>query len=106
MPPAIPVYNQTNMRGRTAARRISLILFLMCAVACVQAASIASEQFHQHSSQHCCGLCHTGPLAFIQTAMAAALAPILSQAWLDQTPRTDSPHQVLLAAASSRAPPA
>jgi len=106
VPPAIQVYNQYKMPARTAARRISLILFLMCAVVCVQAASIASEHFHQHSSQHCCGLCHAGPLPFIQTAITAALAPMLSQTWLEQTPGSAPAHEVLLAAGSSRAPPA
>jgi hypothetical protein len=94
------------MLPRTAARRISLILFLMCAVVCVQAASIASEHFHQHSSQHCCGLCHTGPLPFIQTATSATLAPMLSQSWLEPSSGFESAHEVLLAAGSSRAPPA
>jgi hypothetical protein len=94
------------MLPRTAARRISLVLFLMCAVVCVQAASIASEHFHQHSSQHCCGLCHAGPLAFIQTVTMAALTPVLSQAWLELPHGSDSAHEVLLAAGYSRAPPA
>jgi hypothetical protein len=91
---------------RTAARRISLILFLMCAVVCLQTASIASEPFHQHSSQHCCGLCHAGPLPFLQTTVTASVAPVLAQTWLEQSSGLTSAHDVLLAAGSSRAPPA
>src|SRR6266568_2029559 len=40
----------------TAAGRVLLVLLLLCAVICAQGASLASEQFHQHASQHCCGL--------------------------------------------------
>jgi hypothetical protein len=94
------------MLPRAAAGRISLILFLICAVVCVHAVTVSSEPFHQHSSQHCCGLCHTGPLAFVEAAIDTGLLPVLSQAWLEQSHGSDPAHEILLAAGSSRAPPA
>jgi hypothetical protein len=94
------------MLARAAVGRISLVLLLICAVVCIQAASIASEPFHEHSSQHCCGLCHAGPLPFIQTAIEAALAPMLSQSRLEQAHGSNPAHRILLAAGSSRASPA
>lgn len=89
-----------------AAGRVLLVLLLLCAVVCAQSVSLASEHFHQHSSQHCCGLCHAGPLPLIQPSVAAAFAPVLSVAWMEWSADLDTPHQVLLAAGYSRAPPA
>ena len=106
MPPAIPVYNRLEMYPRAAAVRTSLMVLLMCAVVCVQTASVVSEPFHQHSSQHCCGLCHAGPLPFLQAVLTAAFAPALSQVWLEQSRGPAVAHEVLLAAGFSRAPPA
>jgi hypothetical protein len=90
----------------TAAGRVLLVLLLLCAVICAQAVSLASEHFHQHSSQHCCGRCHAGPLPLIQPTVEAAFAPTLSMAWMEWSAGLDAPHQVLLAAGGSRAPPA
>jgi hypothetical protein len=90
----------------TAAGRVPLVLLLLCAVVCAQAASLASEHFHQHASQHCCGLCHAGPLPLIQPSVTTALAPTLSVAWIEWSGSLDAPHQVLFAAGYSRAPPA
>jgi len=74
----------------------------MCAVVCAQAASL--DQFHRHSTQHCCGLCHAG-MPFVQSATASAIAPVLSRDFLEVQYGFQSPHEVWLAAGSSRAPP-
>src|SRR5689334_8037892 len=89
-----------------AARRILLLLFLLCALVLTQTTSLASEHLHQHSSQHCCGLCHSGPLPFVQPAVASSFAPMQSVAWLRNSAGLDAPHEVILTAGSSRAPPA
>ncbi len=88
------------------AGRALFVLLLLCSVLCAQSASFASEHSHPHSSQHCCSLCHAGPLPLIQAATASAFAPALSMAWLEWSSGLDAPHQVLLAAGYSRAPPA
>jgi hypothetical protein len=90
----------------TAAARVLLVLLLLCAVVGAQAASLASEHFHQHASQHCCGLCHAGPLPLIQPSVTAAFSPLLSMTWIKWSGGLSAPHQVLLAAGYSRAPPA
>jgi hypothetical protein len=87
----------------TGVNKLAFVLLLFIAVVCAQAASI--DQFHPHSAQHCCGLCHAG-MPFVQPATAFALAPVLSPAWLEISFSFDSPHEVWLAAGSSRAPPA
>jgi hypothetical protein len=87
-------------------KRVLLVVALLCAVVCAQAASLASEQFHQHSSQHCCALCHIGPLPFLQPASATYLAPVLATEWFEWSVELDTTHEVLLASGYSRAPPA
>jgi hypothetical protein len=89
-----------------AARRLIYLLLLLSALVFAQTTSLASEHLHQHSSQHCCGLCHSGPLPFVQPAIAANVAPMLSVAWLENSSGLDTPHEVILTAGSSRAPPA
>jgi len=92
------------MRTHTGrAAKLALVLFLLCAVVCAQAASL--EEFHQHSSHHCCGLCHAG-MPFVQSVASAALAPLVSSERLEMAHGPQSPHDVLLASGSSRAPPA
>ena len=90
---------------KTAARRIIPLLLLLSILVFAQSASLASEHLHQHSSQHCCGLCHSGPLPFVQPAIASSLAPSLAVAWLEGFFGSDAPHEVILTAGSSRAPP-
>jgi hypothetical protein len=87
--------------------RVSLVALFLCAMVCAQAASLASEYWHHHSSQHCCLLCHIGPLPLLQSNVsAAAVAPVLSTVWLERSSGVETPHEVLRAAGDSRAPPA
>ena len=87
--------------GRTA-RALCIALFL-CALVFAQAASLAFE--HPHDSGHCCQLCHLGPLPFLEPAPVAAIAPVVALAWYCGASDSGTAHDVLLSAASSRAPP-
>ena len=78
-------------------------MLFLCAVVCAQAASLAFE--HPHASGHCCQLCHLGPLPFLQPVAVAEIAPVMATAWFGGIPDSGAAHQILLAAASSRAPP-
>ncbi|MCX6633405.1 MAG: hypothetical protein NTW28_37900 [Candidatus Solibacter sp.] len=82
-----------------------LVLLFLCALICAQTASFASEHSHQHSPEHCCGLCHAGPLPLLQPVTSAGFAPIVAVAWLSWSRDFDTPHEALLTAGSSRAPP-
>jgi hypothetical protein len=84
--------------------RIAVVFLFLCAIVCAQTASLAFEH-REHSSEHCCRLCHLGPLPFLQAAPVAHVAPIIALAWFAPVPEDDTTHQVLLRAASSRAPP-
>jgi hypothetical protein len=82
-----------------------LLLFL-CAVVLAQTESLANQHLHQHSgNQHCCALCHAGPLPFLQTAGSAAISPQLTVVWIAGIFETDAPHDIFLSDGSSRAPP-
>jgi len=84
-------------------RALFSLLFL-CALICAQSASFASEHSH-NGSEHCCGLCHVGPLPLLQPAASAGFTPIVTVAWLSPSRDFGTPHEALLAAGSSRAPP-
>ena len=90
---------------RLSITRLGVVMLVMCAVVCAQTASFISGHSHQRVSQHCCGLCHAGPLPFLQPVNQAAVAPSVAVAWLGWSFNSDTPHEVLLAAGSSRAPP-
>jgi hypothetical protein len=92
------------MRSRTAVR-ISLLLIVMCALLGAQTVSAACGGSHEHSSQHCCGFCHAGPLAFLQPAAAATLTPVFVPGWLDLQDGPGAPPDARLSSGSSRAPP-
>jgi len=85
------------------ARAIVVVLFL-CAVICAQTASLAFEH-REHSSEHCCRLCHLGPLPWVQTGPVAHIVPVFALAWFAPMPNDVTAHEPLLSAASSRAPP-
>ena len=80
-----------------------MVVLLLCAVVCAQAASL--EEFHKESSQHhCCGLCHAG-MPFLRSAPIGFIAPIASNGRIEKSWAADAPHEVLMTAESSRAPP-
>jgi hypothetical protein len=91
---------------RALNRGAVLVLLLICALIGAQTASFASEQTHQHSSGHCCGLCHAGPMAFLKSAATLAFAPTKTVAWVAVSYNPGIAHEVPLTAGDSRAPPA
>ncbi len=82
------------------------IVFLLCATAYAQGAAFESASEHHNAQQHCCLLCHIGPLPFLQANVSVTVAPAEPVGWLVWSPQTESVHDVLLIATSSRAPPA
>jgi uncharacterized membrane protein len=84
--------------------RALFVLLFLCAVICAQTASFASEHSHNRS-EHCCGLCHIGPLPLLEPVTSAGFTPILAVAWLSCSGDFDAPHEAVLRAGSSRAPP-
>ena len=93
------------MGNRNAALRVLFVLLFVCAMVGAQAITLAWDHPHQ-SSEHCCGLCHAGPLPFVQPAISTSSAPTLETAWLVWAPGPESQRDVLPGTGSSRAPPA
>jgi len=91
--------------GKPGKAKQSLVLLLMCAVFCAQAASLAWDHSHQ-DSQHCCGLCHAGPMPFLQPSVSGVVAPVVAVAWLATPSELGTAPETLLSSGSSRAPPA
>src|SRR5271157_3149842 len=87
-------------------RRGALVLLLLCVMVFAQVAALAS-QFDQHGpSDHCCLLCHVGPLALLPPSVPAVLAPAAPAVWRAASPVSELAREIHLAASSSRAPPA
>jgi hypothetical protein len=79
---------------------------MVCLTLMGQSLALASQEESHHAPDHCCLLCHVGPLPFLQTSVTASVTPIFSIAWLAPTPDCQAAHQVLLSPSSSRGPPA
>jgi hypothetical protein len=89
---------------RAAAARLTLVVLLLCAVVSAQALSLESSHQESSSSHHCCGLCHAG-MPFVRSAPAGPVVPVAPGGWVEKAWTVDAPHDVLLTAGSSRAPP-
>ena len=86
--------------------RILLVLLLVFLTLCGQSFALACQEESHHASDHCCLLCHVGPLPFLQTTVAAKVAPIILVAWLAPAADFEPVHQSPLFACASRGPPA
>ncbi|HTT60405.1 MAG TPA: hypothetical protein VMG35_01140, partial [Bryobacteraceae bacterium] len=65
-----------------------------------------ADRHTHHAPDHCCLLCHLGPLPLLQTTTTAAVTPVFVSAWLAPSQDFTPAHQVLVSARSSRGPPA
>jgi hypothetical protein len=83
-----------------------LIVLLLFATLCAQTNSFASEEETHTGSQHCCRLCHMGPVPILTASSVAVVAPIFAAVWILPYRAIAAPREVLLPAAPSRAPPA
>jgi hypothetical protein len=86
--------------------RLAVVLLMLCATVAAQSHGLAAAHEDHRANQHCCLLCHFGPLPLMQAAAPAAPAPLFSVAWLDPNPAFEPTREALLATSSSRAPPA
>ena len=85
--------------------RTLLVLLLVCLTLLGQSFALASQEESHHGPDHCCLLCHVGPLTFLQTTVTATVTPVFLVAWLAPAPDFELAHQVPLFATSSRGPP-
>lgn len=88
-----------------SAAKVWVILFLLCVTVFAQSNAVAYQHEAHHSTEHCCLLCHVGPLPFLQVAVASALAPVFRTVWLAPGPELESVREAVNPTPSSRAPP-
>ena len=86
--------------------RLLCVALVLCAVIFAQTVSLAQEHSHQHSAQHCCGLCHAGPLPFMPTSMGVSALQPSAVCWLAVADESGGALERLASIESSRAPPA
>lgn len=94
------------MRTRAGNRRLFIVLLLLCVTVLAQSSALSAQSESHHSSDHCCLLCHVGPLPFLQTSVSATLAPNFQVVWLASPTRVETTSDVLVIPTPSRAPPA
>jgi hypothetical protein len=87
-------------------RRALFIVLLLCVTGVAQLAALVGEPESHHSADHCCLLCHMGPLHFVEASASAGLAPVFAVVWLTPAADEASAHDVQLPSSPARAPPA
>jgi hypothetical protein len=70
-----------------------------------QAAALDPQHEAHEQPDHCCLLCHVGPLSLLYSPAPAPVSPNFELAWLIQVPDFAPSHDILSTARSSRAPP-
>ena len=91
--------------GNYGGRRLFLVLLLLCVTILAQSSALSAQSETHHSPDHCCLLCHVGPMAMVQAKAPVAVAPVFHMVWMASPADFRATHDVLLATDSSRAPP-
>jgi hypothetical protein len=87
-------------------RKALLIVLLLCVTGLAQFAAMVGQPETHRSSDHCCLLCHVGPLPFLTASASSSVAPLFEVVWLTPTTDAAAAHDVLLPSSPARAPPA
>ena len=86
-------------------RRLWIVLLLLCVTVLAQSSALSSQSEQHHSPDHCCLLCHVGPLPFLQVRASTVIAPVFQVVWMAPTAYIEAASDVLLVPRASRAPP-
>ena len=86
-------------------RKALFIVLLLCVTGIAQMAALVGEPESHHSADHCCLLCHMGPLHFLQASTSTGLAPVFAVVWLTPAAEEATAHDVQLPFSPARAPP-
>ncbi len=92
--------------GKMNGSRRWVVVVLLCLVICGQASALALQHHKHGPTEHCCLLCHTGPLPWLQSALPIAAAPLQWAAWFSATYEFEGTYDTLISVSSSRGPPA
>jgi hypothetical protein len=94
------------MRHALHYRKALFVILLLCVTGVAQFAALVGEPESHHSADHCCLLCHMGPLHFLEASASAGLAPVFAVVWLTPATESATAHDVQLPSSPARAPPA
>ena len=94
------------MRRLLSHGKALFVVLLLCVTCLVQFGALLGERESHHSSDHCCLLCHVGPLQFLETSQTPVVAPVFEVVWLTPDLEAAQAHDVQLPASPARAPPA
>ncbi len=81
-------------------------MLLVCLFLFGQSASLASQFESHHAAEHCCLLCHSGALPFLQVAGPSVLPPVFRKVWMAPGAEISAIRETAHVIRSSRAPPA
>jgi len=93
------------MRRFACDRRAFFVLLLLCVTMLAQTSALSAQSETHRGPDHCCLLCHVGPLPFVETAVTATIAPILQVVWLALPPGIESISDPAVVPGPSRSPP-
>lgn len=86
-------------------RRLLVILLLLCVTELAQSSSLSAQSESHRFPDHCCVLCHVGPLPFLQARISTAWAPAFQVVWLAAVPQFETTSDIRVIPTPSRAPP-
>lgn len=81
------------------------VLLLLCVTVLAQSSALLAQSELHHSRDHCCLLCHVGPLPFLQISVHEARVPSLPMVWLTLAARFGTTSEGPQYSSPSRAPP-
>jgi hypothetical protein len=86
-------------------RKALFIVLLLCVTGIAQMAALVGEPESHHSADHCCLLCHMGPLHFLEASTSTGLVPVFAVVWLTPAAEVATVYDVQLPSSPARAPP-
>ena len=86
-------------------RTFALLVLVLWATVMAQSLALAAEEHHHSAPDHCCLLCHLGPLPALHSATPIPGIPLVGIAYRTTTEPNCPLRGAAPAATSSRAPP-
>ena len=87
-------------------RKALFIVLLLCVTGLAQFSALIGQPENHRSSDHCCLLCHVGPLPFLEASASSAIAPVFEMVWMTPVTGAATTHDAFLPSSPARAPPA
>jgi hypothetical protein len=96
---------QIMTRGLHCDTRLLVILVVLCVTVLSQSSALSAPRESHQAPDHCCLLCHVGPLPFLQTSVSTAWAPVFQVVWRASPATFETLADFRLVPCPSRAPP-